>query len=182
MPPKIIQPPVIDPVLRVHCPICKSPHKQQIHTLRASGMDYGQISEEMRKAGHGCKRETLGKHFRLCLGGVKPLLDDTTAIAVADAATNAQGQAEIDFAMLVQRRATEMLRDGQLRVTASHGLQAQALLDRRAEKSADRDLAINIARLLSGSISMPPMEVIEGRYTEMLELNSGLAPMDLVEA
>ena len=36
-------------------------------------------------------------------------------------------------------------------MTAQHGLTAQALLDRRIEKQADRDLALNMARLLSGA-------------------------------
>jgi hypothetical protein len=74
-----------------------------------------------------------------------------------------------------------MLRAGQLRVTAQHGLTAQALLDRRAEKAADRDLALNMARLLSGAVSMAPLSVIETRNVTPLEIGDGYAPDDLVD-
>lgn len=85
-------------------------------------------------------------------------------------------QAEMDFAVLVQKEAVEALQAGTLRITAQHGLQAQSLLDRRAEKQADRDLALNMARLLSGAISMTPQTVIEGRAVEMPEIVEILAP------
>lgn len=83
-----------------------------------------------------------------------------------------------DFAVLVQKQAVEALEAGSLRITAQHGLQAQALIDRRIEKQADRDLALNMARLLSGSIAMPPHTVIEGRAIDVTAL---LAPPEVVE-
>jgi hypothetical protein len=69
-----------------------------------------------------------------------------------------------------------------MKVTASHGLAAQALLDRRAEKQADRDLTLNMARLLSGAISLPPAEVIEVRRVGPPADLPLLAPLDIVEA
>jgi hypothetical protein len=131
--------------------------------------------------GRSFKRETLGKHFAICLGGQKPVLDEATAQRIADGSREAQSQAEMDFAIMVQQRATQLLRDGSLRVTAQHGLTAQALLDRRAEKAADRDLALNMARLLSGSVIMPPVHVIEGRAVEIRGLPDGLAPEGVYE-
>lgn len=83
-----------------------------------------------------------------------------------------------DFATLVQQRAVEALEAGNLRITAQHGLAAQALIDRRIEKAADRDLALNMARLLSGAITMTPQTVIEGRAIEV----TLLAPPHVVEA
>jgi hypothetical protein len=147
-------------------------------------MTLNDIHLATQQMGRGFKRETLGKHFRICLGGVPPVVDTQ---AVADASKEAQTQSQLDFAAMVQRRATEMLAAGELRVTAQHGLTAQALLDRRAEKQADRDLAVNMARLLSGSIIMTPYEVVEARdvtpdgATSRL-LPDGLAPMDIVDA
>jgi hypothetical protein len=136
-----------------------------------------------QKLGRGIKRETFGKHFAVCLGGVKP---EVLAQEIADASKAAQTVAEVDFATMVQRRATELLAAGDLRVTTQHGLSAQALLDRRAEKQADRDIAINIARLLSGAMTMAPMRVIEGRVVpddDPLELTDGLlAPEGVFEA
>jgi hypothetical protein len=135
-----------------------------------------------QKLGRGIKRETFGKHFAVCLGGVKPAI---LAQQIADESKAAQTVAELDFATMVQQRATQLLANGDLRVTTQHGLSAQALLDRRAEKQADRDIAINIARLLSGAMVMTPMNVIEGRVVpddEPLELTDGLlAPEGLFE-
>lgn len=166
---------------RTRCPVCKSPYKDQYHALRASKMTLQDIHLESQKLGRSIKRETLGKHFAICLKGIKP---EVLAQQIADASKVAKTQAEADFAVMVQKRATELLAAGELRVTANHGLQAQALLDRRAEKQADRDVAINIARLLSGAMILPPMNVIEGRVVDVspAELPDGLAPDGVFEA
>lgn len=144
----------------------------------ATGMPLLHIHEATQKMGRGYKRETLGKHLRICLKGVRPPVD---ARGVAIASREAQTQGEVDFATLVQKRAAQMLEAGQLRVSASHGLQAQGLLDRRAEKAADRDLALNMARLLSGAIAMPPMEVIDGTARDVTPVDDGLAPEGVYE-
>ena len=141
-------------------------------------MSYSDLETETRKLGGAIKRETIGNHVRLCLGGTKPLMDDITAQTIADMGRDATTPAEIDFASLVQKRAVQLLKTGDLRVTTTHGLQAQALLDRRLEKQADRDLALNMARLLSGAIQMTPITVIESRA---LEITDGLAPDAVVE-
>ncbi len=167
---------------RRRCSVCRDPRLQQIHALRASGMKLNEIEDALRAEGRGIKRETLGLHFRICLGGRDPVLPDDLSMRVGDSIANAASDAERDFAVLVRERATELLRAGALKVTASHGIAAQALLDRRAEKAADRDLALNMARLLSGAMSLPPMEVIEGRVIEVPPLDSPLlAPPDIVE-
>lgn len=166
--------------LRPRCPVCKSEYRSQYHVLRADGASLDVIREQTVKLGRPIKRETLGKHFRICWAD-RELLDGITSQSIADDTGNPQGQAERDFAILVQRRATEMLARGDLRVTASHGLAAQALLDRRAEKQADRDLTLNMARLLSGAIAMPPITVIEGRVVDVPALTDGLAPEGVYE-
>lgn len=165
---------------RKRCSVCKSPHKAQIHALKASKMTLQDIHLETQKLGRPIKRETLGKHFRICLNGITPEL---LAQEIADASKEAKTVAELDFATMVQHRATELLAAGELRVTTQHGLSAQALLDRRAEKQADRDIALNIARLLSGAMVMPPVTVIEGRAVPVdpLELTDGLAPEGVYE-
>jgi hypothetical protein len=165
---------------RPRCPVCKSPYKDQIHALKLAKMTLQDLHIETQRLGRGIKRETLGKHFRICLNGEPPLVSSQS---LADAGKNAQSQAEVDFAMMVQREATALLQAGQLRITAHHGLQAQALLDRRLEKQADRELALNMARLLSGAVVMAPATVIEGRAVEVSspELPDGLAPDGVYE-
>jgi hypothetical protein len=171
-----------DPAPRTRCSVCRHPKKSAIHALIASGMPYADIHTETQKLGLPVKRETIGKHVRLCLGGVKPTLDEATAQDISDESANARDQVSVDFAVMVQKRATELLKSGDLRVTAQHGLTAQALIDRRLEKQADRDLALNMARLLSGAIMMTPMTVIEGRAIDVTpELGDGLAPEGVYE-
>lgn len=169
-------------VRRTRCSVCSSPHRAEIEALRAAKMTFQDIHLATQKMGRGYKRETLGKHFNICLKGETPFVD---ARAIANASQDASTQAELDFATLVQKRAAAMLAEGNLKVTASHGLQAQSLLDRRVEKAADRDLALNMARLLSGSVIMAPQEVIEGRAIEVFDVESlhdGLAPAEVVDA
>jgi hypothetical protein len=162
------------------CSICADrTTRAKIDTLIASGMRLMDIEEETRKAGIPRKRETIGRHYRLCLGSSKPVLTEDMALTIGESGKGAKTDAERDFAILVQKRATELLAAGAMKVTASHGLQAQALLDRRAEKQADRDLALNMARLLSGAMEMAPMHVVEGRAVDVTPML--LAPLDVVE-
>lgn len=157
------------------CSVCKSKHKAQYHALRATGTSFDSLEAASRGLGTPIKSDTFSRHFRRCLGGRNPGDDLSLAQSVERGVDEAKTQQEMDFAIAVRARATQLLQSGDLRVTASHGLQAQALLDRRAEKAADRDLAINLARLMSGAISITPIEVIEGRSVELL------APGDVVE-
>jgi len=170
-----------DPSPRARCSVCRHPKKSAIHALIASGMPYADIHTETQKLGLPVKRETIGKHVAICLGGTRPIIDDATAQDISDESREAKTQVEVDFAIMVQKRATELLKSGDLRVTAQHGLTAQALIDRRLEKQADRDLALNMARLLSGAIIMTPYEVIEGRNVTPPELGDGLAPEGVYE-
>lgn len=56
-----------------------------------------------------------------------------------------------DFATAVRNEAAKLLAEGKLHVRTTDGLAAQGLLDRRAEKAADRQLLVEMARLLSGA-------------------------------
>ena len=78
-----------------------------------------------------------------------------------------------DLALLVRNRVVEAVKEGRLEPTVAHGLQAQALLDRRAEKTSDRQIALEMARLLSGAsvigLLEPPddLVIIEGIAEEV---------------
>jgi hypothetical protein len=64
-------------------------------------------------------------------------------------------------ATLVQQQVIEKLQAGEARVTVQHGLQAQQLLDRRAERQKDRELAVTLGRLLHSP--MPPVALVQER-------------------
>lgn len=118
------------------------------------------------------KRETISRHRDVCLGvkGAKP----ATIAKVAAQVTKDQPIAD-DVAVLVQREVVKRLKEGEARVTVQHGLQAQQLLDRRAERAKDRELAVTLARLLhtppppASAIMerIDPVTIIEGEAVEV---------------
>jgi hypothetical protein len=165
------------PLVRRRCSACRSVHTLAINTLLAAGASSLSIEREMKRLGAPIKAETVRAHLRICLQG-KPELTQEQAVEVGRMGSLATNEAERDFATLIQKRAMQLLEAGEIRVTAAHGLQAQALIDRRAEKAADRDLAVNIARLLSGAIMETPLRVIEGTA---YDVEAGLAPARLIE-
>ena len=66
-----------------------------------------------------------------------------------------------DLASLVRNQVNLMLEDGIIMPTLSEGLRAQEIIDRRNEKTTDRDLTILLAQVLGG------VAVIEGTSTEV---------------
>jgi len=56
-----------------------------------------------------------------------------------------------DLATLVRDKAVKMVQQGKLKPTLQHGLMAQALLDKRVERAADRQLALTVAGMLAGT-------------------------------
>lgn len=161
---------------RRRCSACRSDNLIAINTLLATKTPYSKIEEELRKLGTPIKSDTISAHFRICLDGKAEITEDDAVVA---GGMTGKTDAERDFATLIRARAVELLEKGEIRVTAAHGLQAQALIDRRAEKAADRDLTVNIARLLSGAIIATPIRVIEGTAYEV-EQQQLLAPMKVV--
>ena len=90
-----------------------------------------------------------------------------------------------DLAAVVVRRTLKEMAAGKVRPTLRDGLAAQQLLDRRAEKAADRSFMLNLALALAGggqqvpqkllpAPSDSPEDVIEGEFTE-----ENLAPAHL---
>ena len=82
-----------------------------------------------------------------------------------------------DLAATVVRRTMKQMAAGKLVPTLRDGLQAQQLLDRRAEKAADRSFMLNLAAALAGGGSRTPIkylplpdeedpDIIEGSFSE----------------
>jgi len=143
-------------VARPNCSICSDPTlRDRIAEYLAAGRSFEAISRAEKEAGRALKAETVSAHFRGCMDSKRPSL---TLDALEQVVSPGR-----DFALLVRDKAVEALQDGDIRITAQHGLTAQGLLDRRAEKQADREFGLNLARLLSGAVVPTPMTVIEGR-------------------
>jgi hypothetical protein len=111
-----------------------------------------------------------------------------TVASVADAPSSIPEDVEADsddLAAVVVRKTLRQMAAGKLAPTLRDGLTAQQLLDRRAEKAADRGFMLNLAMALAGGgREMPrtllpatiedPDDVIEGEFTE-----ENLAPAHL---
>lgn len=166
------------------CSICADERKNRWVAARHLEGHHASAMERLSRAADSpvpnMKRETIKKHLDVCIGAsdVKP--DEMQAVGAAIAPTVApqkdESAAVEDVAVLVQKRVVEKLKAGDARVTVQHGLQAQQLLDRRAERAKDRELAITLARLLHSPAPPPeairarPVDVIEG---EVMEVTSG---------
>ena len=81
----------------------------------------------------------------------------------------------VDVAALVAEKAAAGIADGSLRVTTAHGLQAQRMLDARLDKRRDRELAISLAKMLSGQ-SMVPGRLIVRNVTPTQTADDDFAP------
>lgn len=165
------------------CSICASDRRALVDAFLSAGKSMNWIEREMKRLEKPTKSETVSKHFNICLRSDK----SNTALLEAAATGRATGL-QGDFAAAVQKVALEKLAAGELRIKTQDGLAAQALLDRRAEKAADRSLMVEIAALLSGARVEVPSEVIEGEWSEVEQRaisetspdSGGLAPLRLV--
>ena len=156
---------------RRQCGICDGDEARRkvIDGFIADGLSAAAVEREVKAKGLTVKRETVTKHRDGCLGSGGERTPEETQMA---AKASASGSTE-DFAALVKAEATRRLLAGEIKPSMQDGLQAQALLDRRAEKQKDRELAVTIGRLLAGGagvgneIAGPP--IIEGTFSEVPE-------------
>jgi hypothetical protein len=137
------------------CESCRHPKADIINRKLKQGVTLGDISRWLESEGHEFYLSTaaLGRHRAHVMPdepakrGAKPYAGD--------------------FLELVRNRAAEAVASGEARVSVQHGLQAQAQLDARVSRNADRDLMAQIAAALTGQL--PPIasaDEIEGEYRE----------------
>lgn len=146
------------------CTICEGHKAEPINAFLQAGRAPYWIEGKMRELGAPTKAETIKKHLTICLSG-----DPARASLLGETAGNGKPPPNLnaDFAQAIREEANKRLAAGDLRVTAAHGLQAQALIDRRIEKQADRALMVQLAALLTGGSMNPPEDLIEGEWREV---------------
>ena len=157
--------PELAPVL-TGCHACRSPFVESINKKIKEGLPDSRISEWLKEQGGYISRITIGRHKR-------DHLIDTFEKKRKEAAEVLQRQQKTlkhdgDLASLVRNQVNLMLEDGILMPTLAEGLRAQEIIDRRNEKSTDRDLTIMLAQVLGG------VAVIEGTAHEVnMEITDG---------
>jgi hypothetical protein len=146
------------------CSVERSAKLHEINAMLAAGLGLQTIEKRLRADGLAIKRETIKRHLDRCLPATAIIVPGGEALPVTTADQVRQRRSESgaarDFASLVHNRALEALVDGELRVTTRDGLAAQAILDRREERTTDRAFLLNLARLLSGAGNPPPPEIV----------------------
>ena len=156
---------VLAPVLE-RCAACRSPFSEQIYQKMSSGMPDTKLADWLKENNAYISRITLGQHRRSHL---------TTEYQTAKAAVIKQFKrnqnkikASGDLAALVRDQVISLVEAGELMPTLSEGLRAQEMMDRRVEKSADRDLAVSLAGILGGG---PVINMIEMEAEEITDGN-----------
>lgn len=154
------------PVLE-RCAACRSPFVDQINQKMSNGLADTKVASWLKEQGAYISRITLGQHKRSHL---------TTEYQAAKAEVikkfkkNQQTmKANGDLADLVRNQVMAMVDAGELMPTLAEGLRAQEMIDRRVEKSADRELSVTLAGILGGG---PIVQVIEMEAEEITDGNT----------
>jgi hypothetical protein len=159
----------LNPVL-VQCAACRSPFTDQINERMKRGVPDTQIARWLKDQGGYISRITLGNHKR------DHLTDEFQSMKAAAIKQFKKQQKTIkvngDLASLVRDQVMSMVGSGELMPTLAEGLRAQEMIDRRVEKSADRDLSITLAGILGGGpvvhmIEMEAEEITDGKDTSL---------------
>jgi hypothetical protein len=154
------------PVLE-RCAACRSPFVDQINQKMSNGLADTKVASWLKEQGAYISRITLGQHKRSHL---------TTEYQAAKAEVikkfkkNQQTmKANGDLADLVRNQVMAMVDAGELMPTLAEGLRAQEMIDRRVEKSADRELSVTLAGILGGG---PIVQMIEMQAEEITDGNT----------
>ena len=141
------------------CHVCRSPLVEAINKKMRDGMSDVQLSKWLADAGHYISRITLGKHKR------DHLTEDHEHKRIS-AVKHLQKQKKTikatgDLAMLVRDYVHSAVQDGDLTPSLAEGLRAQEMIDRRQEKGADREVALQLAGILGGGATYQIIEATE---------------------
>jgi hypothetical protein len=143
----------------------RDPRARLVNELMTAGYAARRIMALAHAQGYRVSEKAISQHRRLCF------VDETDS--------QAQARDE-DLAVLVRDEVRRGILSGQVELKASDGIKAQGLLDRRAEKSAERSFMLNLAQLLSGGGRPAPPEIVE---TTVIDVTPSplLAPPELRE-
>jgi hypothetical protein len=132
---------------------------------------WGRSVSAVRKANRNASARRQGGTIQIANPDTVPDEVDTDVVTTAD-----------DLAAVVVRRTLKGIASGKLQPTLRDGIAAQSLLDKRAEKAADRQFMLNLVTALAGGgapvpqklLPPPDDDVIEGDFDDI-----SLAPSHL---
>lgn len=145
------------------CHVCRSPLVDSINRKMREGVSDIQISKWLEDAGHYVSRITLGKHKR------EHLTDDHERLRINAIKRMKKQQKTIkaggDLAVIVRDFVQGAVESGEMTPTLAEGLRAQEMIDRRQEKGADREIALQLAGILGG---VATYQVLEAREVQQI--------------
>jgi hypothetical protein len=159
------------PVL-TQCHACRHPLVEVINRrLTSEGWAQGKVSDWLKELGPDqyISRNSLGKHYREHLMEDHERARKAAADAMEAQKKTRKGPKTSDLAVLVRDTVLDHVESGILIPTIAEGLRGQEIIDRRAEKGADRDLMLQVAQLLGGAVPAGALmgPIIEGQYVQI---------------
>lgn len=142
------------------CHVCRSPLVELINKRMKDGMPDLKIASWLKDEGFYISRNTLGKHKR------EHLTTPHESARIEAVKKMEQAQKTIkathrDLATLVRDYVFSEVETGAMAPTLSEGLRAQEMIDKRNDKTADRDLMVSLAQILGGATTT--YEIIEAK-------------------
>lgn len=150
--------------LLTQCHVCRDPRVETINGWMKAGVTDVEIERRLKEGGDGYSRVTLGKHKRRHLMARHDQARREAVKAMEKQSRTIRGPTNTDLALLIRDNVVGRVIAGELEPTTAEGLRAQEMLDRRAEKGADRELILQLAQVLGGAVP-----VIEGQYRDISE-------------
>jgi len=131
-----------------------------INKRMKDGMPDMKIADWLKTEGYYISRNTLGKHKR------EHLTTPHESARIEAVKKMEQAQKTIkathrDLATLVRDYVFSEVETGAMAPTLSEGLRAQEMIDKRNDKTADRDLMVSLAQILGGATTT--YEIIEAK-------------------
>jgi hypothetical protein len=172
------------------CSICYDPKRLNfVDNLLAQGKTVHAISEASRtyeaeeRGVKPMKQDTIRRHLKVCptvpdelrRGNVRiaengqsfhvtPYIPRAETVVTVPAKSPPPAGDSGDIAVLVRDAVKEKIEKEEVRLTVQHGLQAQAMIDRRIEKQKDRELAVRLAVVMTDA--RPPERVLKTVFPE----------------
>lgn len=165
------------------CLICRSLHRKAVEERLALGRPFTSIIKEAEAAGVQLTTTQLRRHVEHSPGLVTEETIDPEEVHL-DRSLHGTRK---DLAVVIRDRVLSAVEKNQIELSASHGLKAQEILDRRETNAAKMEFALNLARLLTGGGKGAPVELIEGVARDVTDVtdvdaeatNPLLAPPEL---
>lgn len=149
------------------CHVCRSPLVDLISKRMREGMPDTKVSKWLESEGQYFSRVTLGKHRREHLTTEFERAKSDAIKVMESRQKTLKPTANKDLAGIVRDYAFSAVESGELVPSLSEGLRAQEIIDRRSEKSSDRDLAMTLASILGGGGTT--YQVIEAKKVDEID-------------